>query len=141
MKRIETLIVLAGVGLASAMTGCESTRKSVMIRTFPEGAVVWVDDEPRGQTNFEKLVVDFKNRESVILRIEKDGYQSEGQVLARNSTVDRLTFFLDKSPENEVILRRLSDLQQALDSLSEKVEVLDIENGSKRESQSGGEEK
>ena len=116
--------LMGGVLVALQGMGCESTQRFFRVNSYPEGAVVYVNDEPRGQTNFEKLLVDFKNSAFVTVLVKKDGYQSSGLVLSKTSP-ERVTFFLEEAPSNESILRELDGLQRALDRLTSKVEMLE----------------
>ena len=110
--------------LLTALVSCESTKRYFTVSSHPEGAVIFVDSEPRGQTNFECLVIDFKKRRHALVRVEKEGYQADGMVLSAESP-RYIAFFLQESPSNKSILQVLNQLHQVLDRLSNKVEALE----------------
>ena len=105
------LFMLPAIGavlLPALIVSCQSSSKTFTIRTHPEGAVVWVDDEPRGETDFEKLVVSFEKHDSAMIRVEKDGFQPQGLVVDAESP-QTLNFVLEIAPNNETVLYRLGD--------------------------------
>ena len=102
-------------------SGCETTEKYFKITSFPEGATVYVDGEPRGQTNFKRLEVDFEREDKLVtVRLEKDGYQTTGIVLSKRSPQE-IAFFLDEAPSNQEILQVLKDILKVLDRISTEI--------------------
>ena len=107
-----TLIPVGLIALISILatgTGCGNTRKFYRVTSYPEGAVVYVDDKPRGQTDFEKLLVDYQNKSFVTLRLEKDGYQTNGVTLSETSPGE-VMFYQDRAPQNDDILRQIGEV-------------------------------
>ncbi len=125
--RVVTLtslrFALVAALLVAGLAGC--SRQYFTIDSYPEGAVIFIDDEPRGQTKFEKLGVDFSGKKYVTVRVEKDGFQPGGGVL-RKSSPKQMVFFLEESPKNETILEELRDLQRSLDRMAQRVEMLEF---------------
>ncbi len=101
-----------------ALYGCGGTVKYFKVTSYPEGAVVYVDGEPRGETDFERLKIEFEPEDRLVtLRLEKEGYQSAGAVLGAGSP-EHLAFFLQESPRNAEILQVLKSILETLDRLS-----------------------
>ena len=108
--------VFVVLGLFAA--GCETAVRYFRITSFPDGARVFVDGELRGETNFEKLGINFESEErlSTVL-VKKDGYQATGTVLSLNSPKE-IAFFLQEAPKNHELLAVLKNILQVLDRLS-----------------------
>jgi hypothetical protein len=115
MKAIAPTLLLVAAA-ASTFVGCASAKRSFRINSFPQGATIFVNDEPRGHTNAEKLVIDFDKVKSAVLRLEREGYQSNGLVLFEDSDQE-VTVFLQESPNNEEILKELGELRRQLDQI------------------------
>ncbi len=121
MNRTVFLCLWIAMLTLATVSGCKTTKKYFAITTFPEGAKIFVDGEPRGYTNVEKLAVDFKVPRPVLLRVEKEGYQSEGSILLKESST-QLAFFLKESPKNEEVIRAINNIRRKIDTLSSRVE-------------------
>lgn len=121
--RSTVLPLLAVLGSLAGL-GCESTMKYFRVSSFPEGATVYVDGEPRGQTNIARLGVDFETEEKrATIRIVKEGYQTTGTVLSDKSSPE-IAFFLAEAPKNQEILQVLKDMLQVLDRMSAELRML-----------------
>lgn len=111
-------LVVSSVACAVALSGCGPRVRYFRVSSYPEGAVVYVDGEPRGETNFERLGIEFEPEGRLVtLRLEKAGYQSAGAVLGEDSP-RHLAFFLQETPRNAEILQVLKSILEALDRLS-----------------------
>ncbi len=119
---MKAMIAVASLALlASVAPGCGSPQKIFKITSWPDGAIIYVDEVQRGQTDMEKLSVDFGHRDQVIVRLAKDGYQSTGRVL--KITSDRVQFFpLEQSPDNQKIIETLHAQQRTLDAIQRSLE-------------------
>lgn len=116
-------IILAAFASLSCL-GCETTTRYFKVSSYPEGAMIYVDGEPRGQTNFARLAVDFPEEESrVTIRLGKEGYQTTGAVLSR-ATSPELAFFLADAPKNQEILDVLRSILQSLDRMAAEMRQL-----------------
>jgi len=110
--------------LLAALTtlGCSSSKKHFTVTSFPSGATIFVNGEPRGMTDMAKLAVDFPNEDTLVpIRIEKDGYQTTGAVVNRGSGY-QLSFFLQEAPNNKKIIELLSNIQRALGQIAAQLE-------------------
>ena len=109
---------LASAAAVALLAGCETTARHFKVTSFPEGATVYVDGEPRGQTNFNRLEVDFAQEDRLVtLRIEKEGFQPTGTILSKDSPRE-MAFFLAQAPRNQEILGVLKDILQVLDRIA-----------------------
>ena len=120
MNSPSQALLLAGMFVF--FSGCGTTEKHFNVTSFPEGATIFVDGEPRGQTNTGKLRVDFGNDEYVAIRLQKDGFQTTGQVLSSKSP-SHLAFFLQETPSNQDILNVLRGLQRLVDQMSRRLDT------------------
>ena len=100
--------------LAGLTGGCSTPQKTFKVSSFPEGATIYVDDEPRGQTPDDRLKITFSPRPMKRLRLEKDGYQPVVDVLSFESR-EELYFALQESPNNQKILKSLNDIQRTME--------------------------
>ena len=109
-----------GSGLVSLLgSGCGAPEKLFEIRSFPPGAMIYVDDRDQGQTD-KKVLVDFRRKPQVTVRLTKDGYQPTGKELDRESP-DKHTFFLQESPKNKEIIEVLNRIQSTLVQISDQL--------------------
>ena len=120
--------VPGGVGSALALTaalialigasGCASHSRIYTVVSYPPGATIFIDQVEKGQTDTERLAVDFGASTYRSLRLEKEGYQPEGMVLHSGIREDRIEFHLKKAPDPESILGRLEEIQIEVRRLS-----------------------
>ena len=128
--RIFSVLLLAAV---IAGSGCSSDQKIFKVTSYPQGATIYVDEVPRGQTDMEKLSINFDRRDQVILRLEKDGYQPTGRVLKIES--DRFQFFpLEQAPNSQEILKTLNAQKQTLEEIQRTLQMFlnRVSEGSRR---------
>ena len=125
----KLLCCIAGVAAIVwlAASGCATGRRYFRVTSYPQGATVYVDGESRGQTDFDRLEVDFGSGEGqVILRVEKQGYQPAGGVLSSGSPRE-VAFFLQEVPRNEEILEAMSRILQGIDRISSQLGQISAE--------------
>ncbi|MBI4585435.1 MAG: PEGA domain-containing protein [Planctomycetes bacterium] len=119
MKSIGNIGAVA-VSLAILGWGCGAPQKQFKVTSFPPGATIFLDGEPIGQTNQEKLTVEFV-KPYVTIRLEKEGFQTTGDVLDE-TTKDHLAYNLQEAPNNRRILEVLTNIQRLLEQLSGQIE-------------------
>ena len=107
-----TLLVAAVVAAGAA--GCGAPVKTFTVVSYPPGASIYVDEVQAGQTDRERLQVDFRGRLYRTLRVEKPGYQTEGLIISPHSP-PRIDLFLKRAPDPEGILKKLAELEAKLD--------------------------
>lgn len=113
-----TVAVLASL----STTGCSSSKRFFNITSYPSGATIFVNGEPRGVTDMPRLAIEFPAEETLVpLRIEKEGFQTAGAVLNRSSGY-QLAFFLQEAPNNKKIIELLSNIQRTLGQISAQLE-------------------
>lgn len=120
VRNLLSRFPLLALAAAALLPGCFGSKRYFSIRSYPQGAVIYVDDEPRGQTDFQRLAVDFGDRDTVTVRVIKDGYQPEGQVLDSGSPRD-LVFFLEEAPRSGRFVEELTAIHRALDRLADRL--------------------
>src|SRR5688572_27036630 len=108
------LFLLSAPALLSS--GCEATQKTFKVTSVPPGATIYVNGEPKGQTDVEKLIIGFYPNRLATLRVEKDGYYPEGVVLSIEDR-EELFFTLKRSPDNERITDILTNIQRLMNQL------------------------
>ncbi len=114
------LVSLAATALLSA---CSSTKRRLFqVQSFPPGATIFVNGEPRGQTDEQRLLIDFPEEAHLVtLRLEKEGYQPTGVVLNWQSQ-GQYSFFLQEAPENRRLLESLNSIQRSLAQIAVQLE-------------------
>lgn len=108
---------LAAVALLSA---CTPSQKQFKVTSYPPGATIYVEDKPRGQTNVEKLNIDFRAKRLVTVRLDRAGYQSTGMVLSGDDP-EELFFVLQQSPISKEINDALKNIQTLLETLPGRI--------------------
>jgi hypothetical protein len=105
--------------LAAILTaGCGTTGKNFKITSYPSGATIFLDGDRWGQTDADKVFVDFKSADQLVtLRLQKDGFQPTGAVLTYESPGE-MAFFLQEAPNNQKILEVLRSIRDVLDQIS-----------------------
>ena len=68
------MVPAALVALATLLSGCGATTKTVMIKSVPEGASVSIDGKDVGTTPVKSYEVEFKKSDSLELLVQKDYY-------------------------------------------------------------------
>ena len=107
-----------GALAACVAAGCSSTTvKYFKVTSFPKNAMIYVDDEKKGPTDFSRLEIKFQEERMVTLRVEKEGYQTTGAVLSLESPQE-LAFFLQEAPKNKEIIAVLQSIRTVLDQIS-----------------------
>ena len=111
----RSLVATAALaGLLVVAAGCGSPAKTFTVVSYPSGAAIYVDEVQAGQTDRERLQVDFRGKPYRTLRVEKPGYQTEGLIISPQ-TPPRIDLFLKKAPDPDGILRKLAELEAKLD--------------------------
>ncbi len=124
MSKIRfALLAVFLASLSLLWGGCKATEKSFKITSFPQGARIYVDGDPRGETDMEKLLISFRANPLVTLRLEKEGFQTTGRVLNIESEAE-IAFFLQESPNNKEILETLNNIQRLLERFPSEVRNL-----------------
>ena len=118
MRLFPALLLAA----ALAGPGCSSRQKVFKVTSYPQGATLYIDEVPRGQTDMDRLSVDFTKKEQVILRLEKEGFQSTGRVLKFES--DRFQFFpLEQAPNSQKIIETLNAQRRTLEEIQRTLQT------------------
>lgn len=109
--------------LACGLVGCKASGKRYFnVSSVPAGATIYIEGEPRGQTDEQRLELNFPNEEDLVtLKLEKEGYQTTGMVINLYSP-GRLVFFLQEAPNNRKLLEVLNNLQRTLGQMSAQAE-------------------
>jgi len=115
------VLPLYTVSLALLFAGCVVNQKQFKITSHPPGATIYVDGEKRGQTNIEKLNIVFPRKQTVTLRLDKNGYQPEGMVLDMTKSPQEFFIVLHESPGNEEIGEGLKRIQSLLEALPGRI--------------------
>jgi hypothetical protein len=123
LLRQHWLLFLLVAAVGGFSPGCEAPQKTFKIASYPPGATIYIDDEPRGQTDAERLLIKFYPSETVTIRLEKPGFQPTGSVLSRNSS-QQLTFFLQEAPRNQRILDEATNIRRLLTQISAQLESM-----------------
>lgn len=111
--------VLFFAGLAAG-AGCLHPQRQFRITSYPSGATVFVEGEKRGQTDMERLNVEFTGKSFATIRVDKEGYQGAGQVVGLDSPPE-LFFVLQEAPQDKDVLERLKRVESQLERLSTEV--------------------
>jgi hypothetical protein len=114
----------------ACLTSCGTSRKYLRVSSHPDGATIFVNGEPRGQTNVQTLLVDLGDSGTATVRLEKDGFQSAG-VAVTDESPDSVAFFLEESPRNDAILKRLSNLERQMDQIVTQIDKAERESAKK----------
>ncbi len=96
--------------------GCKSHEKIFKITSYPQGAKIYVDAKQRGITDMERLAISFDSKPLATIRLEREGYQSDGINVSMESP-EVISFFLQESPNNQQIIK-------GLEKISDKLELL-----------------
>ncbi len=125
-------IPASGLLVLGLAAGCGSSQKIFTITSYPQGATIFVDNQPRGQTDMEKLLVSFAAKPQAIVRLEKEGYQPTGTVLKMES--EGVQFFaLSESPNNAKTLEALNNIQRDLERFMTQLSELVKKNAAGKE--------
>jgi hypothetical protein len=108
------------VFLLAVASGCLHPQRQFRVTSYPSGATVFVEGEKRGQTDMERLNVEFSGKDLVTIRLDKEGYQASGQVLGLDSPHE-LFFVLQEAPQDRDVLERLKRIETQLERLSAEV--------------------
>ena len=114
---MRTGLIISCFALLALAGGCGAPQRVYSVSSFPPGATVYVDGQPRGQTDMEKLSISFEGKPRRVLRVEKEGYQSTGTVLNPDSPEEDLFFPLQETPDNKKLLDALHALQRNQETL------------------------
>ena len=119
-SRFFWIVLLAA---ASQGAGCGVPQKQFKVTSYPPGATIFIDNEPRGQTDDDKLTVEFYPKAFRTLRLEKDGFQTTGDVLEETSK-DHLAYNLQEAPNTKRTLTVLQNIQKSLDQMTGSIDKL-----------------
>jgi len=117
MNRIRRIYLAFSLVLIPIVwVGCSTTEKSFKVTSHPQGATIYVDGDPRGQTNMAMLNISFNVKPRVQIWVEKEGYQTDGKIVDLQSPED-VAFFLKEAPNNKKILETLTNIERHLERL------------------------
>jgi hypothetical protein len=114
MKKIGAVLLLV-CGLA-CLSACGPAQRIFHVSSYPPGARVFVDGEERGQTDMRRLKVVFYPETHATLRVEMNGFQSEGVVLQPNAP-QRLDFMLQRAPAPAATQKKLDEIQAQVEQI------------------------
>ena len=97
--------------------GCRAPEKVFEIKSFPPGALIYVEGQDRGQTD-QKVAIKFYPKERVTVRVEKAGFQTQGADLDVYSP-SPMTFFLQEAPRTNDVLKELREMKGSLSQISD----------------------
>lgn len=110
---IRSVVVAGGMGILSlAAQGCGAPEKIFEIKSFPPGAMIYVEGQDRGQTD-QKVAIQFAPKNRVTVRIQKTGFQTTGMDLDFNSPA-MMTFFLQEAPRSSELIKELREMKSSL---------------------------
>lgn len=121
MKRWWVSLIYSASVLA-CLTSCGPAQRMYYVSSYPPGARIFVNDKERGQTAMKQLKVVFYPYAHATLRLELDGYQSEGLVLAPDSP-GRLDFQLQRAPDPQRTQEQLDEIQARVEEILTKLQT------------------
>ena len=118
MKKVLGLAIILSPFLVQG--GCKSSEKLFKVTSYPQGAKIFVDGRQAGVTDMEKLSVSFARKPLATIRLEREGYQSDGINVSMESP-EVISFFLQESPHNKEIIDGLTKISDKLQQLLEQI--------------------
>ena len=112
------LWAVAGLG-----AGCGAGQKYYEVTSHPTGGTIYVDEAQKGVTDEERLLVVFPPKGYVTLRVEKDGYQTEGVILSPELE-GPIRFYLKERPRADEVLQQLEQIEVRLERMSTRLDQL-----------------
>lgn len=107
-KLTKTLIILT---CAFTLFQCGCVKRQMLVRTYPEGALVTVDSQPMGHSPVQVPYTYYGTRE---IKLEKDGYQTvkvQQNIKPPWWQIPPLDFFTDNFAFRELRDQRVLDFQ------------------------------
>ena len=106
-------------GMAACAGGCSGPPTKIFrVTSYPPGATIYVDGRPRGQTDMDKLSVEFEKPRATI-RLEKEGFGATGAVVGLMSPEEQ-AFFLQEAPANKAIIDLLTRISRTLEDIKDQ---------------------
>ncbi len=115
---MKTVSIAWGLSVFAFLSpGCRAPEKVFEIKSFPPGALIYVEGQDRGQTD-QKVSIKFAPKDRITVRVEKAGFQTQGADLDINSPTP-MTFFLQEAPRSNEVLKELREMKSSLLQISD----------------------